>query len=211
MRNTTHNRLVVAKISLTTALVTTMMATLTMLLTACQTAPPLSAGERLQLGLGVSQSARLDGAERLLQDALTGFAAEKNPLGQARSAFALGELYKSAAWQKTKTAPITVQDYQRSAQFYQQAAQHYQTLNQASLVASSYLGAANAQLLANDLKNACVAYGKAQQWAQAPQQAGDAQSAAQAQKNLAFFSDLSTVCSVQNVITQLEDSQKIAY
>lgn len=166
-------------------------------LSACQYTP-LTPTQQLQLGLGATQTASsVHAAERLLQQALTGFIQQHDPLGQAKTAFALGELYKSTRWQDTLHPPATLESYQQSSQYFAQAAQLYVDLGQPLVAGSAYVGAANAALLADRLSQACSYHAQALQLAAQPAPADQATAHAQLQKNLTFFADLTVVCLAQ--------------
>lgn len=171
------------------------------LLAACQmpalSTPTLSTDQRMQLALGVAQSERVELAATSLLTVQAEYQRDHNRLGEARAAFALGELYKSKRWQDQQQPPETINSYIRSADFYQQAATLYQQLERPALEASAHIGAANAFLLADQLPQACQNFDQAQLLASDPRIAQDRQSAEALQRSLQFFSDLTVVCAIR--------------
>jgi hypothetical protein len=174
-----------------------LLALASVLLMACQTTP-LAPQQQLQLGLGVSKTAQVTHAQTLLQQALDGFTQAQDVQGQAKTAFALGELYKSTRWQETLQPPATLESYQKSSDYFEQAALLYTQLGQPLVAGSAYVGAANAALLADRLPQACDYHRQALQLAQEFDADQDGDAKAQLQKNLTFFADLTVVCLAQS-------------
>ncbi|MEY2862671.1 MAG: hypothetical protein RLY58_378 [Pseudomonadota bacterium] len=170
---------------------------LTLWLSACQSQSVLSTEQRVQLALGVAQSARPDGAESLLQAANADYVAANDALGDARTLFALGELYKSKPWQDRQVPPNTLNSYLKSADFYARAAVRYQQLQKPALEAAAHVGEANAYLLADQLPKACATFALAQDIATDPRINDDPTSAAQLTRSMRFFADLTVVCLTQ--------------
>ena len=166
------------------------------MLAGCQT-PSMSTDQRMQLALGVAQSERVDVAETSLLTMQAEYQRDHNRLGEARAAFALGELYKSKRWQDQQQPPETINSYVRAADFYQQAATLYQQLEQPALEASAHVGAANAFLLADQLPKACQNFEEAQRLASDPRMAQDRKNAEVLERSLQFFSDLTVVCAIR--------------
>jgi hypothetical protein len=167
---------------------------LNVVLNACQPRQELSTPQRVQLALGLAQHQHPEDAEQLLLAAHTNYVAAKDELGDARTLFALGELYKSKAWQDHQTPPNTINSYLKSADFYASAAARYQQLNQPALDAAAHVGQANAYLLADQLPKACATFDVAQQLAADPRIAQEPISAAQLKRSMRFFADLTVVC-----------------
>lgn len=172
-------------------------------LMACQSAPPIRTEQKLQLGLGLAQDPkRLQQAEQVLRHAQDEFVQSGDTLGQAQTAFALGELYKSKAWQALHQAPATTHYYQQAAQQYQQAARGYAQLNRPALQGTAQIGAANAWLLADQVQQACPAYDQAQALLRDPASARDPEGFAQLQRGIGFFADLGTVCQIEHQLSE---------
>jgi hypothetical protein len=171
------------------------------LLTACQNpalSPPMrSTDQRMQLALGVAQSERVAVAETSLLATQAEYQRADNRLGEARAAFALGELYKSKRWQDQQHPPETINSYVRSADFYVQAAVLYQALNLPALAASSNVGAANAFLLADQLPQACDHFDQAQRLSADPLIQQDSTTAQTLARSLLFFNDLTAICAIR--------------
>lgn len=166
-------------------------------LLACQTTP-LPPQQQLQLGLGLSKHGNLAHAQAVLQQAWTGFSQAQDRHGQAKTAFALGELYKSTRWQDTLQPPATLESYRQASAYFEQAAQLYVSLGQPLVAGSAYIGAANAALLADRLAQACAYHQQALQLAEATSNPEQQAAQAELQKNLTFFADLTVVCLAQS-------------
>lgn len=165
-------------------------------LTACQQAPVMSTDQRLQLGLGVAQSARLKDAEKVLTTVLQEYQQTQNTAGIAKASFGLAELYKSKRYQDQLTPPSTTEHYQQAATLYVQSAQAYQSLHRPALQASALVGAANAYLLSDQVAPACTTFAQAQDLAELPAVKADQEAYNSLTRSMRFFSDLAVVCAL---------------
>lgn len=173
------------------------------LLSGCQSTAPVTAQQRLQMGLGMAQQPRqLVQAELTLKRAQQDFLAQNDLSGQAQAAFALGELYKSKTWQAAQSPPATVAFYRQSARQFEQAAGLYDRLQRPALQGAAQIGAANAWLLADDVARACPWYEQARAALNHPQAREDAAGYAQLQRGVGFFAELGTVCQIQSQLRQ---------
>ncbi|WP_410209877.1 hypothetical protein [Aquirhabdus sp.] len=163
-------------------------------LTACQAPQPMTADQQLHQGLGFAQSAHIDSAEHFLQSALHGYTEAGDVIGQAKANWALAELYKSKRYQDLQTPPATTEGYQHSAELFQTAAELYESQGRTALAASAHMGAANAQLLANQIAASCVQYRQAESLANLPATRLDVAASAKLDENMKFLADLAIVC-----------------